>query len=76
MYLLSNNMPWEDREAVDRLFKGIRRSHNLTFCAGLWLGYETFSRFACFNKLGILLKAPAFFLVSCGWAGLISMFGT
>ena len=25
-YLLSNNMPWQDRENVDRLYKGIRRT--------------------------------------------------
>lgn len=62
-YLLSNNVPLEDREKLDRLFHGYRRNKYLSWAAGLWLGTETVLRAGYFKKMAI------------GWRCL-SLFGT
>jgi hypothetical protein len=44
MYLLSNNVPLEDRERLDRLYKAFARNKALAWTASLWLGFETVTR--------------------------------
>ena len=44
MYLLSNNVPLEDREKLDYLYKSLSRNKGLAWAAGLWLGFETVTR--------------------------------
>lgn len=63
VYLLSNNVPIEDREKLDRLYKAFSRNKGLAWGAGLWLGFETVTRCACFRSMAI------------GWK-MLSIFGT
>jgi hypothetical protein len=44
VYLLSNNVPIEDRERLDRTYKAFMRNRGLAWAAGLWLGFETVTR--------------------------------
>jgi hypothetical protein len=53
VYLLSNNVPLEDRERLDRLYKAFMRNRALAWAGGLWLGFETVSRVAYFKKMAI-----------------------
>lgn len=57
VYLLSNNVPIEDREKLDRLYKAYSRNRSLAWAAGLWLGFETVSRVAYFRGMAIGWKA-------------------
>lgn len=63
VYLLSNNVPIEDREKLDKLYKAFSRNKGLAWGAGLWLGFETVTRCACFRGMAI------------GWK-MLSIFGT
>lgn len=56
-YLLSNNVPVEDRERLDRLYKGFQRNRGLAWAAGLWLGFETVTRVGYFTRMAIGWKA-------------------
>ena len=75
-YLLSNNLPWQDRESIDRLYKGMQRSSALCFFAGTWLGVETFLRVPRLRSLGVGLKVLAFITVQSVWSALFASFGT
>lgn len=57
VYLLSNNVALEDRENLDRLYKGFQRSRGLAWAAGLWLGFETVTRVPYFSKMAIGWRA-------------------
>ena len=48
--LLSNNIPLEDREQLDRLFRGIDRNRRLSWFVGLCLSFETFQLSKTLNK--------------------------
>jgi hypothetical protein len=63
VYLLSNNVPLEDRERLERLYKGFLRNRALAWAGGLWLGFETVARVPYFSKMAI------------GWR-LLSLLGT
>jgi hypothetical protein len=52
-YLLSNNVPLEDRERLERLYRAYRRNKYLTWFGGLWLGAETVLRVNCFKKMAV-----------------------
>ncbi len=62
-YLLTNNVPLEDREKLDRLYQGYRRNKWLSWGAGMWLGMETVLKVGYFKKMAF------------GWRCL-SLFGT
>jgi hypothetical protein len=51
VYLLSNNIPIEDREKLQYLFYGLERNRNLAWFAGMWLGVETVLRVPFFKKM-------------------------
>ncbi len=63
MYLLSNNIPYEDRESFQRLYYSLQRNKALAWVGGLWLGTETVLRCRCFKGMAL------------GWRAL-SLFGT
>lgn len=62
-YLLTNNIPYEDRERLARFYKGYNRNRYLSYFGGLWLGLETVTRVPYFTKMAI------------GWR-VLSLFGT
>ena len=43
-YLLSNNVPVQDRERIDHLYQTMTRNHRMTMFAGMWLGFEIVCR--------------------------------
>jgi hypothetical protein len=49
--LLSNNVPIEDRERLDRVYRGYNRATTLGSVASLWLGLETVLRVPYFKKM-------------------------
>jgi hypothetical protein len=57
MYLLSNNIPFEDREAFQRLYYSLQRNKSLAWFGGIWLGFETVSRVRLFKGMAIGWKA-------------------
>ena len=50
-YLLSNNVPLKDRNALERLYAGFRRNYMISTFAGFWAGAEIVSRVGYFRKL-------------------------
>lgn len=50
-YLLSNNVPIQDRENIERLWKGYKRNYALSTFAGFWLGAEAVIRIPYFQKM-------------------------
>ena len=60
VHLLSNNVPIEDRERLDNLFKAYCRNRGLAWGAGLWLSFETISRVGYFRKLAWGWKTLSF----------------
>jgi len=60
IYLLSNNIPLEDRERLDYLYKAYLRNRGLAWAAGLWLSFETISRVGYFKKLAWGWRALSF----------------
>lgn len=52
-YLLTNNVPLEDRERLERLYKGYRRNKYMAWAAGFWIGFETVVRVPYFKKMAI-----------------------
>jgi len=60
-YLLSNNVPLEDRERLDRLYKAFQRNRGLAWAAGAWLGFETVTRVGYFSKMAVGWKALSLF---------------
>lgn len=65
-YLLSNNIPLEDRERLAHLYKAFYRNRGLAWAAGLWLGFETVNRVAYFKGM-----APGWKLLSILGAGFL-----
>ena len=57
-YLLSNNLPYQDREKLDHLHSAMVRNNRLGWFGGLWLGFET------------IRKVPYFRSMALGWQGL------
>ena len=43
-YLLSNNMPFSDRDNLERLYFAYKRSSHLATFGGLWVGMECITR--------------------------------
>lgn len=50
---MSNNVPLEDREKLDRLYKAFYRNKALAWAGGLWLGMETVLRVPYFARMAI-----------------------
>lgn len=65
MYLLTNNIPIEERERLQNLYYGLQRNSSLAWFGGLWLGAETVLRVPCFKKMAIGWKLAS--LVGCGF---------
>lgn len=65
-YLLSNNVPLEDRERLDRLYKSFQRNRALAWAGGLWLGLETVLRVPFFKSMAFGWRVLS--LVGCGFA--------
>ena len=61
-YLLSNNVPIQDRERMQNLFRAIKRNNQMAWCAGLYLAFET------------SLRIPYLKSVALGWR-VLSVFG-
>jgi len=54
-YLLSNNLPFGDRDRLDRLYRAYQRNKSLAWFGGIWLGMET------------ILRVPYFKGMAFGW---------
>jgi hypothetical protein len=52
-FLLSNSVPLEDRERLDRLYKAFQRNRALAWAGGLWLGFETVTRVGYFSRMAV-----------------------
>lgn len=65
-YLLSNNVPLEDRERLDRLYKSFQRNRGLAWAGGLWLGLETVLRVPYFKTMALGWRVLS--MVGCGFA--------
>ena len=59
-YLLSNNVPVEDRERLAYLYRAFQRNRALAWAGGLWLSFETVTRVPQLNRLALGWKALAF----------------
>ena len=53
VYLLSNNVALDDREALQKLYYGIQRNKYIAWFGGLWLGTETIMRCTYFRKMAV-----------------------
>lgn len=62
VYLLTNNIPVQDRDRLDRLYRATQRNKALAWFAGAWLGVET------------VLRVPYFKKMALGWR-MVSLFG-
>lgn len=51
--MLTNNIPLEDREKLDRMYKAFKRNRGLAWFGGLWLGVETVLRIPYFKKQAV-----------------------
>ena len=63
-YLLSNNLSWQDRENLDRLYQGAARCNMIVFLASLYVGLEGWTIMA---RRGAIWKARASMGI-LGWA--------
>ena len=59
-YLLSNNIPWADRERMAHLYAAIARNGTLALFGGMWLSMETVLRVPKLRKLAIGWRVLAF----------------
>mmetsp|Transcript_8325 Transcript_8325/g.7373 ORF Transcript_8325/g.7373 Transcript_8325/m.7373 type:complete len:260 (+) Transcript_8325:18-797(+) len=50
-YLLSNNLPIEERQNLERLYTGYKRNSALSSFAGLWTSYELVTRVPYFRRM-------------------------
>ena len=55
-FLLSNNLKWQDREKLDKLYKSVNRSMKLTSYGSLYLTFEIVSRCTKLRKMGLGIK--------------------
>jgi hypothetical protein len=62
MHLLSSNIPLEDREKFQNLYRSLWRNKQLAWCAGLYLALET------------TIRVPYFKSIALGWR-VLSVFG-
>lgn len=62
-YLLSNNIPIQDRDRLQRLYDAFQRNRYLAWFGGLWFGAEVVARVNCFKNMAV------------GWR-ILSLFGT
>ena len=53
MNILSNNIPFEDRERLQYYYYALERNRGLAWAAGLYLGFETVLRVPYFKKMAI-----------------------
>lgn len=65
VYLLSNNIPIEDREKFQRLWYGLERNRKFAWFGGLWLGLETVLRIPCFKGMAIGYRAVSW--IAAAW---------
>jgi len=67
-YLLSNNVPFQEREKLEHLYKAFQRTRTLTYLGGMWLGYEAVSRIPALAKF----RRGTKFVILCGVAAFAS----
>ena len=53
LYLLSSNIPLEDREKLQYFYYSLNRNHYLAWFGGLWLGAETVLKCNYFKKMAV-----------------------
>ena len=53
VYLLTSNIPIEDREKLQKMYYGLERNRKLAWFGGIWLGMETALRVPYFSKMAI-----------------------
>jgi hypothetical protein len=73
-YLLTNNIPWQDRERLQNLYFGFNRANNLSLFGGLWLGVEAITRVGRLRKTGWGLKLVGGTIIGCAAATAIRYF--
>lgn len=52
-HLLSNNVPIADRERIDAMYKTQVRNSRIGWAGGLWLGFESATRFRYFKTVAL-----------------------
>ena len=60
-YLLTNNIPIEDREKLQGLYYGLERNRKLAWFGGMWLSLETILRVPYLRKMAIGWKVVSWF---------------
>lgn len=53
VFLLSNNIPIEDRDRLQRFYHAVSRNYYLNWFAGLWAGMEVVGRMQCFRQMAV-----------------------
>jgi hypothetical protein len=64
-FLLTNNIPIEDREKMQRIYWAYERNKYLAWFGGLWLGLESIIRIPYFKHMALGWKALSVFGI--GW---------
>ena len=62
-YLLSNNIPYKEREELENLYTGYKRNYYLSSLGGLYASYEIVSRLQYFKKMASGWKFLSFILI-------------
>ena len=73
-YLLSNNIPIEDRERINQFYHGISRHQNLAWFAGLWLGVESVMRCGYFRRMAWGWRIVSVFGIGLVFKNLVSAY--
>ena len=60
VYLLTNNIPIQDRENLGRLWEAHERNNYLALGAGLYLGFETVLRVPYFRRMAVGWRVLSF----------------
>lgn len=71
-FLLSNNIPLEDRERMAYTYKAFYRNKCLAWCAGIWLGFETVMRVPQIKKMAFGWKMLSLFAISLTYKNVIA----
>ena len=74
-YLLTNNIPWEDRERLWNLYQGHNRANKLATLFGFWASVEMVTRIPQIRRLAVGWKVLSFLGLGCLSANLFTMYG-
>ena len=76
MYLLSNNLPLEDRRKLFFMNKAMDRNQKLATFAGMWISLETVIRVKQFKGMAIGWKMLSFFGMSFAYSNIFTLYNS